>query len=65
MGTTETAATEAMLADGRRERVLEQYLLERLGRPADAANAVCFLASDAASWVTGQTLPVNGGFTTA
>ncbi|MEX2267095.1 MAG: SDR family NAD(P)-dependent oxidoreductase [Acidimicrobiia bacterium] len=37
----------------------------RLGRPDDVAAAVCYLASDAAEWVTGQTLPVNGGHTTS
>jgi NAD(P)-dependent dehydrogenase (short-subunit alcohol dehydrogenase family) len=37
----------------------------RLGRPEDVAGAVCFLASDAAEWITGQTLPVNGGHTTS
>jgi 3-oxoacyl-[acyl-carrier protein] reductase len=37
----------------------------RLGRPEDVAAAVCYLASDAAEWVTGQTLPVNGGHTTS
>jgi NAD(P)-dependent dehydrogenase (short-subunit alcohol dehydrogenase family) len=36
----------------------------RLGSPEDVAAAVCYLASDAAEWVTGQTLPVNGGHTT-
>jgi len=35
--------------------------LGRLGTPEDVANAVVFLASDAASWITGQTLLVNGG----
>ena len=37
----------------------------RLGRPEDVAAAVCYLASDAAEWVTGHTLPVNGGHTTS
>jgi NAD(P)-dependent dehydrogenase (short-subunit alcohol dehydrogenase family) len=37
----------------------------RLGRPSDVAAAVCYLASDAAEWVTGQTLPVNGGHLTS
>ncbi len=36
-------------------------LLGRLGTPEDVANAVVFLASPAASWITGQTLLVNGG----
>jgi 3-oxoacyl-[acyl-carrier protein] reductase len=65
MGTTETPLTEDMLAEGRREKVLEQYALNRLGRPEDAANVVTFLASDAAEWVTGQTVPVNGGYSMA
>jgi 3-oxoacyl-[acyl-carrier protein] reductase len=42
--------------------VLQQYALNRLGRPEDAAKMVTFLASDAASWITGQTFPVNGGY---
>ena len=37
--------------------------MERLGLPSDIANAVAFLASDAAPWITGQVLSVSGGFT--
>lgn len=36
--------------------------LERLGLPEDIANAVCYLASDKANFITGQVLGVNGGF---
>lgn len=36
--------------------------LERLGLPEDVANAVCYLASDKADFITGQVLGVNGGF---
>lgn len=39
----------------------EKLPLRRLGLPEDVANAVAFLASDAASWITGQTLVVDGG----
>lgn len=46
-----------------RERIAKAYPLRRLGRPQDIANAVVFLASDAASWITGQTLSVSGGYT--
>ena len=38
-----------------------QIPLGRLGTPADVASAVCFLASDEASYITGQVLAVNGG----
>jgi NAD(P)-dependent dehydrogenase (short-subunit alcohol dehydrogenase family) len=37
--------------------------LGRLGEPVDIAHAILFLASPAASWITGQTLAVDGGFT--
>jgi NAD(P)-dependent dehydrogenase (short-subunit alcohol dehydrogenase family) len=36
--------------------------LPRVGRAQDVAGAVAFLASDDASWITGQTLVVDGGF---
>jgi NAD(P)-dependent dehydrogenase (short-subunit alcohol dehydrogenase family) len=39
--------------------------LGRLGEPEDIANAILFLASPAAGWITGQTLAVDGGFTIA
>ena len=39
--------------------------MRRLGEPADVAAAVAFLASDAAGYVTGQTLSVSGGLTMA
>lgn len=35
--------------------------MRRLGEPADIANAVLFLVSDAASWITGHTMVVDGG----
>jgi NAD(P)-dependent dehydrogenase (short-subunit alcohol dehydrogenase family) len=44
-------------------RVLRMYPLRRLGEPDDIASAVVFLASERASWITGQVLSVNGGFT--
>ena len=65
-GTIETAMSKPfrddpeMLAEYRR-----RTLLPRLGTPADVANAVVFLASDEASFITGHTLVVDGGWTAA
>lgn len=47
------------------KKMLKQYIVRRLGEPGDAANMILFLASDAASWITGQTYPVNGGYSTS
>lgn len=41
---------------------LKRYIIRRFGEPSDAANMILFLASDAAEWITGQTYPVNGGY---
>jgi gluconate 5-dehydrogenase len=45
----------------RKERVLSRTPLKRLGEPDDIANAVLFLVSDAAKYITGVVLPVDGG----
>jgi len=47
------------------KRLLSQYVIRRLGEPDDAVNMILFLASEASSWITGQTYPVNGGYTFA
>ncbi|WP_078428266.1 SDR family NAD(P)-dependent oxidoreductase [Alkalihalobacterium alkalinitrilicum] len=44
------------------KKILTKYPIKRIGEPEDAANAVLFLSSDASSWITGQTYPVNGGY---
>ncbi|PPE73229.1 dehydrogenase [Solimonas fluminis] len=46
-----------------RAAFLQAHPIGRLGRPSDVANAARFLASDAASWITGVELPVDGGWT--
>jgi 3-oxoacyl-[acyl-carrier protein] reductase len=50
-----------VLADEQRQAMLGQVPLGRLGEARDIAAAVVFLASDAAAYVTGETLHVNGG----
>ena len=55
-----TPMTDALDA-GQRERLVGGIPAGRLGEPADIANAAVYLASDEASYVTGQTLHVNGG----
>ena len=60
-GWIETAWGEQAPA-GWRDRAVAESVLARWGRPKDVAAAVAFLASDEASFLTGCTLPVNGGF---
>jgi NAD(P)-dependent dehydrogenase (short-subunit alcohol dehydrogenase family) len=43
------------------DKIAKWYPLGRVGEPEDVANAALFLASDEASWITGVTLPVDGG----
>ncbi len=64
---TVTPATEARMTGNEEQmkRVLQNYIIRRPGQPTDVANMVLFLASDSNSWITGQTYPVNGGFSLA
>jgi 3-oxoacyl-[acyl-carrier protein] reductase len=63
LGATRTPAIEPALADeAMRARLVRPYPLGRLGEPADAAALITFLSSSAASWITAQTYPVNGGY---
>ena len=67
---TESISSESMwnqmrdiFTDDVLERVRRNYTLRRMGTAQEIANAVVFLASDAASFITGQTLSVSGGYT--
>jgi len=55
-----SAMTDA-LSENQRAMILDRVPAKRLGTPTDVAAAVAFLASDAASYITGQTIHVNGG----
>ena len=59
-GFISTAMTD-VLNDKQREAILGRVPAGRLGEPGEVATAALYLASDAASYVTGQTLHVNGG----
>ncbi len=61
-GYTKTPATEGMLTPELEERIAKGYPLRKLGLPEDIAKVVTFLASDGASYITGQTISVSGGY---
>lgn len=62
-GWIETKLTEYWREDQRDRQILERTPMGRWGKPEDMAGAALFLASDAASFITGVTLPVDGGYT--
>lgn len=59
-GFIETDMTNA-LSDEQKATILARVPMKRLGRPSEIGDAVAFLASDKASYITGTTLHVNGG----
>lgn len=63
-GYVKTSLTASVFADEERSRRLaDATLLGRNSVPEDLAGPVTFLASEAAAYITGQTIPVDGGFT--
>lgn len=63
LGTIGREATDVENSD-QLMRHLRRYPTRRLGKPSDIAAAVLWLVSDAGEWITGQTIPVNGGYAT-
>jgi len=68
-GFTDTPLTDQYFSgyddpEAAREEMTQQYPLKRLGEPEEIADAIVFLASDEASFVTGHGLVVDGGFST-
>jgi NAD(P)-dependent dehydrogenase (short-subunit alcohol dehydrogenase family) len=60
-GVIETDMSNFTKTEAGREIALEMQALKRIGKPEDVADVVAFLASDAARWITGASIPVDGG----
>ena len=58
---TELAAKAVLTSEDARARILSRTPMKRLGEPAEVADVVAWLASDAASYVTGEIVTVDGG----
>jgi 3-oxoacyl-[acyl-carrier protein] reductase len=64
LGTMRTPLSEALWADPdapQAKALMKKYVIRRPGLPEDVGALVVFLASEQASWITGQTHPLNGG----
>ncbi|WP_405735320.1 SDR family oxidoreductase [Streptomyces sp. NBC_01537] len=60
-GPIDTDATRSIVPEEYRSSMVQGLALKRMGTPEDMANTVLFLLSDAASWLTGQVVSVDGG----
>jgi NAD(P)-dependent dehydrogenase (short-subunit alcohol dehydrogenase family) len=59
-GVIDTDMSNFTKSEAGREVVLEMQALKRIGKPEDVADVVVFLGSDAARWITGAVIPVDG-----
>ena len=60
-GVIDTDMSNFAKTEARREVTLGMQALKRIGKPDDVADVVAFLASDKARWITGASIPVDGG----
>jgi NAD(P)-dependent dehydrogenase (short-subunit alcohol dehydrogenase family) len=60
-GVIDTDLSNFAKTEAGREIVFGMQALKRIGKPEDVADVVCFVASDAARWITGASIPVDGG----
>ena len=60
-GVVDTDMSNFTKSEAGREVTLGMQALKRIGKPEDVADVVAFLASDAARWITGASIPVDGG----
>ena len=60
-GVIDTDMSNFAKTEAGRETTLRMQALKRIGKPEDVADVVAFLASDAARWITGASIPVDGG----
>ncbi len=62
LGLVQTAHSDIEFLEKNMDRIIKAYPMRRIGTPDDIAPMVAFLSSDEASWLTGQVISVNGGF---
>jgi NAD(P)-dependent dehydrogenase (short-subunit alcohol dehydrogenase family) len=60
-GVIDTDMSNFTKTEGGRALTLGMQALKRIGKPEDVADVAAFLASDGARWITGASIPVDGG----